>query len=168
MRALHRITGVVLTAAVASCGDDTEGPGDVDRGRFGAEVTGGVSQSLEGNALYVSAAEGFSLVLSDGTEGITFGRILPDKPGTGTFPIASAGDTDVPDDQFIAAGILDGSNLCEAGSGTLTITSSGAEIEGTFEIDVQCFIVGGGGGEVAEATITGAFNAIEAEEGDLE
>ena len=141
MRSIRMLgLALIATMAVAGCGGDDDdnpfGPGNM--GTFTGNITGHVTASLSGNAVfsvYTSGADQtFELVLSGGTffdptHLVTFARDGT-RPGANTYNIGvNAGN-------FTGVIYIDASgDTYVAESGTVTITSSGTGgVNGNFTI----------------------------------
>lgn len=156
---------VPLAALLFGCSGDSNGPDSVGAGEFSITVTGAFSQTLSGNAVYVIGADGFAISLSNSSgRGVVLSRAANTRPAVGSNPIVSADGAQ--DAEFVLTGVFGGSGanlsyLCESsGAGTMTITTSGSHVTGTFTSDVGCFSYSSGA--LANGTITGSFDAVEA------
>ena len=172
---------VPLAVILIGCGDGGSGPGDVGDGEFEFTITGEVDRSVSGDAFFVAGEAGgdesLSIVLTADEEGFVLARQGMTLPATGSYNITTGIDAG-PNDFFLAGFFRDGStlsHLCESGSvdegagpvfGTVTITDSGEDLAGTFTATVGCLNYDTG--DVIDATVTGAFDAKELEEGDFE
>jgi hypothetical protein len=161
----------IAVATTVGCGGDSSGPGggDVEAGRYTAEITGALEQQISGNAFYFQVddpgEEGLTIALTNGNGqglGIVFGRGNPSLPDVAVYQVVNGGD-DLPENDFIAIsfwGSTDDRTQCFSDDGgELTITGSGANLEGDFRAEVGCLDLDTG--EVEPATITGQFNAVE-------
>lgn len=168
MRVIHIVpilTGVA-TSLVSCGGDDTTGPGS---GSFTATVSGDVSASLSGNAVFgvglsIGSDTGWSIWLLEGSffsdyDFIRIDRSSSTAPGVGTFTII--GGSGVGPDDFVAAyenAVEEGNDISITGytsvSGSLTITSATADrVEGSFSF------TGSGPGPGRTVTVQGSFSA---------
>jgi hypothetical protein len=167
--AIHWLAAIAATTI--GCGDDSSGPGggDVESGRYTAEISGAVDQQISGDAFYFQSdepgEEGFTVALTNGNGqgvGIVFGRGNPSMPEVGVYQVVD-GAQDFPENDFIAAsfwGSADDRVQCfSADGGELNITASGSNLEGDFRAEVGCLDPETGALEAA--TITGEFNAVE-------
>lgn len=155
----------LAATGTAACGGDSSGPGGDEEGRFTAEITGDLEQEMSGLAFYFQSDDGFTIALTNGNQqglGIVFGRNNAALPGEGVYQVVE-GAEDLPENDFIAIsfwGSADDMIQCfSIDGGELTITASGSTIQGEFSAEVRCPDLGGG--ELAAATITGRFHAVE-------
>ena len=156
---------VPLVGLLFACGGDASGPDEVGSGEFSFTVSGAFSQTISGNAIYVTGTDGLAIDLANSSgRGVVLSRVTASLPAVGTSPIVSAEGAQ--DAEFVLTGLFGGSGsnlsyLCEStGGGTMTITASGSHLTGTFTTAAGCFSYSSG--EVADATITGSFDAVEA------
>ena len=164
----RRITMLMLLALAAGCGDDDpSSPLPLPESSFELEITGAVTESASGNALFGSDTdpEGnplFALVLGDDTTRHTITAGIPgtSRPGTGTFEITApeAGENG----WTLVHIISDGDELLGlfvAESGTLTITESTADVlRGTLEFQATGFL----GEDSDSMSVAGSFTAVRA------
>ena len=169
-----RATALVSAVALVACSSDD--PMDpvigIPAGTFTATVTGDVTASFSGAAVQGEAAgpldwQGWLLVLGDSTSGnnAVFVSYLGARPPNGTYQLIDIAGTAVWDEdgEWIGALVLGGgtnfSYIGATGSGTVTITSSSADlVEGTYDFQVT----DGGflGNPPMLATVTGSFSAV--------
>jgi hypothetical protein len=163
---------LVAAVALACGGGDGTGPGDggdVQAGRFTAQLSGGLSQTLSGQAFYFQgqAEEGFTVSMSSDAQGssgtgVVMARGNPALPEVGAYAVIDGTTDPLPPDDFFAASFVKSSgSLIECFSdngGTLTITASGASLVGDFTVKAQC--LNPGTGQLDPTTITGKFNAV--------
>lgn len=159
---------VPLAAMLFACSGDSSGPDDVGSGEFSVTVSGGLSATLSGNAWWVrgsQGAEGFAIDLATSSgRGVVLTWNTQTAPPVGTTPIVSVDDAST--GQFILTGIFGGSGsnfgyLCESsGTGSLSITTSGSHVIGTFTSEVGCF--SSSSGALVNGTVEGSFDAVEA------
>lgn len=156
---------VPLVGLLFACGGDASGPDEVGSGEFSFTVSGAFSQTITGNAIYVTGTDGFAIDLANSSgRGVVLSRVTATLPAVGSVPIVSADAAQ--DGEFVLAGLFGGSGstlsyLCESvDGGNLTITASGSHVTGTFTANVGCFSYSSG--QVADGTITGTFDAVEA------
>lgn len=161
-------------ATTVGCGSDNSGPGggDVEAGRFTAEVTGGFEQQMSGPARYFQSEDGLTISLSNENPsgvGVVLARGNPALPGVATYPLLP-GEAALETDDFFLNSFWQGSDglvLCLSGdlnnpsaaSGSLNVTASGSNLEADFTTLVAC--LDPDTGELVSATITGRFNAEE-------
>lgn len=154
---------IPLAALVFGCSGDNTGPGKIADGKFSFKVTGAFSQTITGNAIWVTGADadgGFAISLSSGQRGTIIGRESPVAPTVGTYQFANTNAETTPPEQFLVIAVLSsGFSLCGSESGSMQITSAGAHIRGTFTANVGCFDEGSN--SVRDAVITGEFDAVE-------
>ncbi|HKU61071.1 MAG TPA: hypothetical protein VJQ44_07645 [Gemmatimonadales bacterium] len=172
------VPAVLALAALACGGDDGgtgPGGGNVQAGRFTAKLSGGFSQTLSGTARYIRADDGFTIVLSDDSQGsngigVVLSRGNPTLPAVDEYRVVDATMDPLPPDDFFAASFWRPSGTtiqCFSGDvdqpqgvgGSLNITGSGSNLEGDFTTEVGCLELGTG--QLKSATITGEFNAEE-------
>lgn len=176
---LHRRTPVLTLATalsavllLAACGDDDPAGPNAEPGSFQATVSGELSASMTGTALFYETAFGgtSNWVLSldqdgpevDGSE-VTIARIGT-RPATGTY--ALNGDLADPSGAFYASVSFISPQGIEGTlnntGGTLEVTrSSAARVEGTFQIEVEGLVVENGEATRVTATVSGSFDAPE-------
>ena len=138
-------------------------------GSFEIEITGDVSQSLDGNQASFGVVTdpqtgitGFGMTLgATGTaaNGLSFSR-KSGRPGNGNHSIATFDlDTEIEtlsDDTFVAI-YSTGTDVFYSSGGTLSVTSSSdRRIEGTISMTARSILPT----STAEVTITGTFVAI--------
>jgi hypothetical protein len=167
--AIHSLAA--LAATTIACGGDSSGPGggDVESGRYTAEISGALDQQISGNAFYFQSEEpgeeGLTVALTNGNGqgvGIVFGRGNPSLPEVGVYQVVD-GAENFPENDFMAASFWgsagDMIQCFSANGGELNITASGANLVGDFRAEVGCLDPETGALEMA--TITGEFNAVE-------
>ena len=161
-----------LAATAVGCGGDSSGPGgDVEAGRFTAELSGAFSQSLEGTAFYFQAEDGLTISLSEGGggTGVVLARSNSALPAVGTYQVLPSEAALATENDFLASSFFNGSGgmiLCFSGdlddpesvSGSIDITASASNLEGDFTTLVAC--LDPSDGVVKSATLTGRFNAV--------
>jgi hypothetical protein len=163
-----------MAAITVGCGGDNAGPGggEVEAGRFTAELTGGFERQMSGSARYIQAEDGLTISLSNENPsgvGVVLARGNPSLPGVAVYPVLP-GEEALSTDDFFLNSFWQGSNglvLCLSGdlnnpaaaSGSLNVTASASNLEADFTTLVAC--LDPGTGQLVSATITGRFNAEE-------
>lgn len=134
------ITVILLAACGGDGGSNGTGPGGSQTGTFQVTVTGGVSASFTGSAVF-SSQPAFQLILSDlrGSH-VAVLRTTSGRPAAGTHPL---GD----DPQAYLAGTIYAGTVQIPGAtpfasplapGTLTLTSSSPErMQGTIQLNAK-------------------------------
>jgi hypothetical protein len=171
---------MLLLAAVGlaapACGDDTTGPngnGSGIPGTFQASVTGDLTLSLSGGAVFGTLTEGgssgFAIALVRGVLGQSnsdvayIGRDNNTAPAAGDYPIHSATCGSCTADDFTGA-YLHQVSLAEFGAfvsdtGAFTITSASADtLRGTFAFSASLLI--GSGVSADSVRLEGSFTAV--------
>ncbi len=173
-----RLLSATTTAVIvllAACGEST-GPGDdsTAQGSFQATVSGDLSLSLSGLAVFGTQVEGgdtgFVIALMDGLLGqdnsdiVFIGRDNPTAPGTGTFPIEPGLCPTCTEDDFSGAYVHQetqvdvGTYLSESGSFTISAASADT-LRGEFDFTATAFLLFGN--VTAESVqLTGSFTAV--------
>jgi hypothetical protein len=169
----HAVPVLLATTLTLACGGDGTGPGDgggdVQAGRFTAQLSGDLSQTLSGQAFYFEGqeGEGFTISMSSDAQGasgtgVVLARENTALPEVSTYAIIDATTDPMPPNDFFAASFVrSGGTLFQCFSdngGTLHITASGANLVGDFSVNAQC--LNPGNGQLMPTTITGAFNAV--------
>jgi hypothetical protein len=169
----NTIPALLATALAVACGGgDGTGPGDggdVAAGRFTAQLSGGLSQTLSGQAFYFQGQEeeGFTISMSSdaqaaGGTGVVLARENRALPEVRAYAVIDGTTDPMPPDDFFAASFVKSSgSLIECFSdngGTLNITASGASLVGDFTVKAQC--LNPSTGQLDPTTITGQFNAV--------
>ena len=164
----------MAAATTVACGGDSSGPGggNVESGRFTAEITGGFEKQMSGTAFYFQSEDGLTISLSNenptGT-GVVLARGNPALPSVATYPMMP-GEAALATDDFFLNSFWQGSNgliLCLSGdlnnppaaSGSLDVTASASNLAADFTTLVAC--LDPDNGQLVPATITGRFNAEE-------
>ena len=173
LAALRSSTLLAIALIAAGCGKDSTGPGLT--GDFTASITGGHTQSLQGDAFFsVGAAiggaqEGFSLFLLEGSalganhDFIIISREQAGRPPVGTYQLVD-GTTEPTADKFVAIWVpatgeeVDGNFIGTGGTVTVT-TSTSRTFAGTFTFGAIGVFDNAPETEL-EVTITGTFNAV--------
>jgi hypothetical protein len=164
----------LAVATTVGCGGDSSGPGggEVEAGRFTAELRGGFERQISGTAFYFQSEEGLTISLSDEDPsgvGVVLARGNPSLPSVAVYPVLP-GEEALSTDDFFLNSFWQSSNgliLCLSGdlndpsaaSGSLNVTASGSNLEADFTTLVAC--LDPGTGQLVSATITGRFNAEE-------
>ncbi|HUF69772.1 MAG TPA: hypothetical protein VMM79_14100 [Longimicrobiales bacterium] len=153
-RAIPVALAVILSAT--ACGNG--GPSDPDdgdnaAGTFQASISGAVSASFTGPAIFSSIAnEGFVLALTSSVSGNPeFVQVVHSdagRPATGSHVIGEVDGTAMWGTAFAAG------SLIQSTGGTLTITSSGDRLRGSLQFQGTLAETGGA------VTVTATFNAI--------
>ncbi|MDT0632826.1 hypothetical protein RQM47_00445 [Rubrivirga sp. S365] len=158
MRALSLVAAALLLAACDSGGPDAPGSG-----RFEAEISGGLSRSLEGTAGLLSVFDGpgeepiLSVTMLD--QSVLIRSIsLSDEEGVldgeGTYGLGGGGPLQLLYQDGLGA---DGGSYVSA-SGTLRVTRYGDDrIAGTFTAELAPAF---GRDEGAAASLSGTFDAV--------
>ena len=163
---------LLLVLPITACDSDGDGDGDgngngTNIGSSSITVSGGVSSSFDGSAVFGVAEDGssFSIGIFEGAlptagnlngELVAFGRSEGGRPATGTYSFS-------PSDMDFAGGyVSDFANTTSgtfvpASSGTLRITSSSSDrVAGSFTFSGQAI---SGGGPAGAVTVEGTFSA---------
>src|SRR5688500_5259883 len=167
-RTLLAIPAVLLLAACGG-GDGATGPGENPgaEGSFTGTISGGLSKSVTGTAVFgTSQADGgFVLALGDDEDGFLFGRELDGAPGVGThavYDLAGAEEEEVPANAISGVFGLDVggvSYLCSTSGGTLTVAvSTATRFEGSVNVTAVC--TAGLAGTNRTITLAGPFRAV--------
>jgi len=185
-RMMRGLLLAIATSVAPACGGgDSAGPGnggDVEAGRFTAELSGSFSQSLSGPAFYAQQepqgeeAGGFAISMSSDAQGasgigVVLARENSSLPPVGEYRIMDGSSEQIAADDFIAASFWNASGgtiQCFSGDpsgetdigGSLTLTASGSNVVGEFTTNVDCLEPGTG--QLKPAKITGTFNATAA------
>jgi hypothetical protein len=158
---IRQLCTLILAGALLGCFQDTSG---LDGGgTFTATVTGDVSASFQGVALFATEPGfAFSLVLTNGdnTHAVAFARNQSSRPAVGQHGIVATEEAAQaaflagyarqaePQAQFVSTG------------GTMQITSSGSRrLVGTFTFDAVGALVSDPGTEL-RVTVSGTFDAL--------
>ncbi len=176
----RRATVLLATLGLVAlaCGGDSTGPdgdnGEEPRGMFQATVSGDLSLTLSGEAVFGTQAEGgattFAIALmrgvlgQDGSDIIFIGRDNPTAPGAGTYPIHSASCVTCTADDF-AGGYVRQVTLADLGifvsdTGAFTIGAASADtLRGIFDFSTSAFLVFGS--VTADSVrLEGSFTAV--------
>lgn len=172
----NQILGFSLLFAIFiffGCNDNDDPAGPVDEGTFSVTVTGDVSFSFSGTAVFGSGTDpetgeqGFILWLTTDTqemesgESLWLARIGGTRPGTGTFVISNVEEFDDENwntDHFYAA-VMSANTFLGSESGTMQVTSSSTNrFTGSFEFTASGHSFQDGS-EIT-ATVEGNFDAI--------
>ena len=165
------LLAVPAALLLAACGgsDSPSGPNENpgNAGTFSGTVSGGLSKSVTGQAVFgTSAAEGgFALVLGNENDGFIFGRDLAGIPAAGAYPVWNFDDESGEDMPTNAIGGVFGLTVggkdyvCSSTGGTLTISnSSSTRLQGTLNVTAACYTVGT---ETPVAiTVAGQFSGV--------
>lgn len=167
---------LALALAVSGCGKDSTGPGLT--GNFNASITGDVTQTLRGDAFFMTGTttgefqSGFGLFLIEGSaigandDFIIISREQAGRPPVGTYQIAD-GSTEPTAEQFVALWFpatgenVDGSFVATGGTFTIT-TSTNRRVAGSFSFGAIGFYETAPETEL-DVTITGTYDAIFAD-----
>lgn len=144
------VLALVLALVLSACGsDDPTGPGEGASGTFQATLSGDVTASLTGGAMFTTVpGEAFVLNFSTGDASGSMGIELEElgRPGTGTIQLGSSTSG------AYGYGVV-GNTLFFSESGSVTITSSSSTaLVGTFQFEAQT-------PTADEITVTGTFSA---------
>jgi len=165
MNRVARILAVTLAAAALACGDSTT---PVNQGSFTASITGDLTASLTGRAVFGVATQGTNqgFVIALERQGssqldrdvIVTGRLNTQRPGEGTYPIVSCSggcDADEFDAGYVFYRTSGDSGLFISESGTLTITASSTDtIAGTMSFSATSLT------GLDQITVTASFTAV--------
>lgn len=174
MRKLHRVLvlPLALSIGVFACGGDSTGPEEEEFGSFSVTISGLVTDSFEGEAVFGEATdpdtneEVWVLWLTDESEEkLVYLVRLSDRPGNGTYPFS-----DLNQEEF-SAGDLAGLMIAQVAEtstaifsstgGSLVVTgSSSTRMEGTFTIQAEGIVMAGSEATEGQITITGEFDAV--------
>lgn len=159
-----------LAVSLTACGGSdgpSENNGPNGQGTFSGTITGDISKSVSGDAVFGSSAinNGFGLLLGNENDGFIFGREIAGIPGVGEYPIFDlvAGDEEeAPASNLIGVIGLTASGtewICIPNGGKVNITSSSSSrIAGTVNLTAECYR---SGSEVAsDITLVGTFSAV--------
>lgn len=163
----HPIRLALLLGAAFGCSDVTIPRQDVENG-FSVRVSGGITRTLRGGAIFDEDASGprlgstialvDSAVVAGGPSPGSAVYLYRDEEGTpvaGEYALGSGAD-------FRVGLMLDGDDpmLCEAESGALDVSAgSAAGVRGTFAFQGRCYHVGGGP-TVESVRVDGSFRAV--------
>jgi hypothetical protein len=171
MTRVARILAVTLAAAALACGDSTA---PVNQGSFTASITGDLTASLTGRAVFGVATQGTNqgFVIALERQGssqvdrdvIVMGRLNTQRPGEGTYPIVSCVGGTCGADDFDAGYVFYRTSgdfaFFSSDAGTLTITESSAEkIVGTITFD-GVWVLSSESVTARDITITASFTAV--------
>jgi hypothetical protein len=159
-----------LALSVVACGSD--GPtgndgGNNGVGSFSGQITGALTKSITGQAVFGTSAvnDGFGLVLGNEDDGIILGRELAGLLAVGVhdvFDLANGEEEDAPAADLIGViglTINGADHICAASGGTVTVTSSSAtRMAGSLNITAECVTTGSQAPKAI--TITGNFSAV--------
>jgi hypothetical protein len=166
MNRVVRILALTLAAVILACGDSSN---PSNQGSFTASITGDLTSSLTGRAVFGVGTQGSNqgFVIALERQGssqidrdvIVVGRLNTQRPGEGTYPIVSCAGGACGNDDFDAGYVFyrtsGESGLFLSESGTLTITESSAEqIVGTMTFDAPSAL------SMDQITITASFTAV--------
>ena len=167
-RLLLAIPAALLLAA---CGgsDAPTGPGDGvgAEGSFTGTVSGALSKSVTGDAVFgTSTSEGgFALVLGNETDGFIFGRELVGTLAVGSYAVYNFDDEttdEVPPTALAGVfGLTVGSSeyICGTSGGTVTISSStGTRLKGSVNVTATCYDAVTAAEKAI--TLTGQFDSV--------
>lgn len=160
---------VMAVAMVAACGGSTTEPGP--QGSFQASVTGDLTLSLSGEAVFGTQEEsGFIIAMEQGTVGgssadfVMIGRDSPDRPAPGTYEIVSGTCTTCTSEDF--AGLyLHQITVLDLGlywslTGSFTIdTSTEERVAGSFSFTAT-FRILLGDVTAEDVVLEGTFSAV--------
>ncbi len=160
---------VMAVAMVAACGGEPTAPRP--QGSFQASVTGDLSLSLSGEAVFGTQEEsGFIIAMERGNVGgsnadlVMIGRDSPDRPAPGTYDIVDAACGSCTAEDFSGLylhqlTVLD-LGLYLSGSGTLIIdTSTDDRVTGSFSFTATAFILSGDV-TAEDVALEGTFAAV--------
>ncbi len=160
---------VIAAATVAACGGGTTEPGP--QGSFQASVTGDLSLSLGGTAVFgQQEGGGFVIAMEQGTVGgssaelVMIGRDNPARPAAGTYEIVSGTCTTCTADDFSGL-YLHQVTALDLGfyvsvSGSFTIdTSTDERVAGSFDFSASSFILSGDV-TATDVSLQGTFSAV--------
>jgi len=160
---------VIAVATVAACGGDPAEPGP--QGSFQASVTGDLSLSLSGGAVFGhQEGGGFVIAMEQGNVGgssaelVMIGRDSPVQPAAGTYEMVSGTCLDCTPEDFSGLylhqiTVLD-LGLYVSVSGTLSIDTSTAErVTGSFSFTATSFILSGDV-TAEDLALEGTFSAV--------
>ena len=158
-----------LAVSLTACGSD--GPsgnnGPNGQGSFSGTISGDISKSVTGDAVFGSSAinNGFGLLLGDDNDGFIFGREIAGIPGVGEYPIfdlVTGDEEEAPASNLIGViGLtVNGTDwICIPNGGKVNVTSSSSSrLAGTVNLTAECYR---SGSELpSDITLVGTFSAV--------
>lgn len=167
----YLLFSLFLALTFAACDSDGDGDsngngnGNSDIGNANVTISGDVSGSFSGSAIFGADAEdgtGFTIVLFDQTiTTLATGQFVAmgtdgERPSPGQYDFEAASGVSFGGGYFSSDGSTTGT-IVSAQSGTLTITSSSSDqVSGNFTFTGQAI---SNGGVAGTATVSGSFTA---------
>ena len=161
-----------LAVSLTACGGDgpSENNGPNGQGTFSGTITGDISKSVSGEAVFGSSAinDGFGLFLGNENDGFIFGRELEGIPAVGEytiFDLVTGDEEDAPASNLIGViGLtVNGTDwICIPNGGKVNVTSSSSSrLAGTVNLTAECYR---SGSELpSDITLVGTFSAVGGE-----
>jgi hypothetical protein len=163
-----------LAFGVTACGSDgpTGNNGNGGNGTFNGNISGAITKSVTGEAVFGTSAvnDGFGLFLGNENDGFIFGREIAGILSVGShtvYDLVEGDEAEAPATALLGViGIThNGADyICMPDGGTVTITtSSSSRLAGNLNVTAECITTGSTA--PLAITITGSFNAVG---GDLD